>query len=70
MANAKLTHATFWNRMDHATRHVGKLPDWVKGSPSNQRPAMSVCGQGQNSTTLSGSNSSISAKQDTFPPQR
>ena len=36
MASQKLTHATFWNSMDRATRHVGKLPDWVKGSPSNE----------------------------------
>jgi hypothetical protein len=47
MASQKLTHETFWNRMDRATRHVGKLPDWVKGSPNNERSASSGCGQFQ-----------------------
>ena len=57
MPSQKLTHAAFWDRMDRATRHVGKLPDWVKGTPSNERPASSVCDQCQTSAARSGSNS-------------
>ena len=43
MASQKLIHAEFWDRMDRATRHVGKVPAWVKGSPINERPAASPC---------------------------
>jgi len=43
MASQKLIHAAFWDRMDRATRHVGKVPEWVKGSPTNERPAPSPC---------------------------
>jgi hypothetical protein len=42
MANQDLTHAMFWNRMDRAVRHVGKLPEWVKGSPINERSSTLV----------------------------
>jgi hypothetical protein len=41
MENRKLTHELFWARMDHAARHVEKLPDWVKGSPCNERRSTS-----------------------------
>jgi len=34
-----LTRAAFWDRLCRAARHIGKLPDWIKGSPRNERPA-------------------------------
>jgi hypothetical protein len=70
MASEKLTHATFWNRMDRATRHVSKLPDWVKGSPSNKRPARSVGGQCDNNTASSGSDSFGNGRPDSLPTRR
>jgi hypothetical protein len=70
MASQKLTHAAFWDRMDRATRHVGRLPDWVKGSPNNERLAASSCGPDQGSATGSGSDSAIAAKQDDPLPPR
>ncbi len=69
MASQKLTHATFWNRMDRATRHVGKLPDWVKGSPSNERSASSGCVQYQSSAERSGRDSITAVRQDPLPPR-
>jgi hypothetical protein len=71
MPSQKLTHAAFWDRMDRATRHVGKLPDWVKGTPSNERPASSVCDQCQTSAARSGSgsNSTTTAVREPLPPR-
>lgn len=69
MASQKLTHAAFWDRMDRATRHVGKLPDWLKGSPRNERSASSVCGQYQGSAARSGSDSTTTVRQDPLPPR-
>ena len=69
MASQKLTHATFWDRMDRATRHVGKLPDWVKGSPSNERSPASIDGQYQDRTTKSGNDSAAIVRQDPLPPR-
>lgn len=67
MASQKLTHATFWDRMDRATRHVGKLPPWLKGSPSNER---SVCGQCQADIAPAGSDATTSVKQNPPPPRQ
>ena len=69
MASQKLTHAAFWDRMDRATRHVGKLPDWVKGSPNNERPASSASGQYQSGATRDGSDSTAAVRQDPLPPR-
>jgi len=69
MASQKLTHAAFWDRMDRATRHVGKAPDWVKGSPINERPAQSTCGKYLSGADRSGSNSTIAVRQDPLPPR-
>jgi hypothetical protein len=69
MASPKLTHAAFWDRMDRATRHVGKLPDWVKGSPSNERSTSSVCVQYQTSAARRGSDSTVNVRQDPLPPR-
>lgn len=41
MPEAQLTHQTFWDRMDRATRRVGSYPEWLKGSRSNERTAES-----------------------------
>jgi hypothetical protein len=69
MASQKLTHAAFWDRMDRATRHVGKLPDWVKGSPSNERPASAVCGRYQTSAAHGSSDTTTIPVQDPLPPR-
>ena len=69
MASQQLTHAAFWDRMDRATRHVGKLPDWVKGSPSNERSASSGCVQYQTSAARNGSDSTPAVRQDPVPPR-
>jgi hypothetical protein len=60
MPDRKLTHAAFWERMDRAVRHVDKYPDWLKGSPVNERPLDSFNGQqidaaGGNANESSGS---------------
>ena len=68
MASQELTHAAFWDRMDRATRHVGRLPDWVKGSPINQRAAQSACVQYQSGAQRSGSNSTTAVRHDPLPP--
>ena len=70
MASQELTHAAFWNRMDRATRHVGKFPDWVKGSPNNERPIPSACSQCQDSAARTGTDSPTAARQDDPPPPR
>ncbi len=67
MASQKLTHAAFWNRMDRATRHVGKAPAWVKGSPINERPALSGCYQYQIKTERGGSDSKTAVKLNPIP---
>jgi hypothetical protein len=68
MASHQLTHAMFWNRMDRATRHVGKMPDWVKGSPHNERPPLT--GRGQLQDRAGGaSDSTVAPRQDTLPPR-
>jgi hypothetical protein len=64
MANQNLTHATFWNRMDRAIRHVGKLPEWVKGSPINVRSATIGDEQCQGSTKKAGDGAASRARHD------
>lgn len=66
MASQKLTHAAFWDRMDRATRNVAKAPDWVKGSPINERPAQSTCGQYLSGTERS-NDSTSAVRQDPVP---
>jgi hypothetical protein len=66
MASEKLTHAAFWDRMDRATRHVGKVPAWVKGSPINERPAASPCIPYQSSDERNNSGTNIQEP----PPNR
>ena len=39
-----LTHKTFWTRMEQNTRCVEQMPNWVKGSPLNQRSAAAGAG--------------------------
>jgi hypothetical protein len=70
MASQKLTHAAFWDRMDRATRHVGRLPDWVKGSPNNERLAASSGAPHHGCPTVWASDSAIAAKQDDPLPPR
>jgi len=65
---SELTHAMFWNRMDRVSRHVGKLPDWVKGSPTNERSALTTFGQHQE-PAVSTSDSTVAPKQDPLPPR-
>jgi hypothetical protein len=55
--------------MDRATRHVGKAPDWVKGSPINERPAQPTCSKYLSGADRSGSNSTIAVRQDPLPPR-
>lgn len=69
MASQKLTHAAFWDRMDRATRHVGKAPDWVKGSPINERPEQSTSAKYLSDGDRSGSNSTTAVRQDNLPPR-
>ena len=70
MASEKLTHAMFWNRMDRATRHVGRLPDWVKGSPSNERLASSGFSQSDANGARTGSDSTTGTKRESPPSRR
>jgi hypothetical protein len=53
--------------MDRATRHVGKAPAWVKGSPINERPAPSGCFQYQIKTERGGSESKTGVKLNPIP---
>jgi hypothetical protein len=69
MASQKLTHAAFWDRMDRATRHVGKAPDWVKGSPINERPAQPTRGKYLSGTEQQSSNATTAVRQDLLPPR-
>jgi uncharacterized membrane protein YdfJ with MMPL/SSD domain len=69
MASQNLTHAAFWDRMDRATRHVGKFPDWVKGSPSNQRLASPDSCQDQ-STVGTGKDAASNGIQEPPPLHR
>jgi hypothetical protein len=40
----KPKYSAFWDRMEENSEYVSKLPDWVKGSPVNERsPAGEVC---------------------------
>jgi hypothetical protein len=39
----KPKYSAFWDRMEQNSEYVSKLPDWVKGSPVNERsPAEEV----------------------------
>jgi hypothetical protein len=69
MVNQNLTHATFWNRMDRAIRHVGKLPKWVKGSPINVRSASIDGEQCQGSTKKTGDAAASRARHDSALPR-
>jgi len=70
MASLDLTHATFWNRMDRAVRHVGKLPEWVKGSPINERSNTLVHSHRQGSANNSDDLATTPARADSPPPRR
>ena len=35
-----LTHPDYWRRMDEVARMVDGWPDWLKGSPTNEREAV------------------------------
>jgi hypothetical protein len=40
----KPKYSAFWDRMEENSEYVSKLPDWVKGSPVNERsPVGEVC---------------------------
>lgn len=70
MASQDLVHATFWNRMDRAVRHVGRLPEWVKGSPINERSSTLVHAQGQGSANSPAEVATSPAKADPPSPLR
>lgn len=67
MTSRKLAHAEFWERMDRATRHVGKYPEWVKGSPVNERPASPACRQTQTDRGKSNGDSNKPMERIPFP---
>ena len=50
--------------MDRAIRHVGKLPEWVKGSPINVRSATIGDEQCQGSTKKAGDGAASRARHD------
>ena len=68
MDKAKLKHPMFWQRIDRATRHVGKLPDWVKGSPINQRAENSRDSQLGTGTSKGDGISRTRAREGSFSP--